>query len=521
MEPDSEGVGEIAIQGPNVMRGYFKDPDGTAMSFRDGWFLSGDLGYLDAEGHLVITGRCKEVIVLSTGKNIYPDEVEAHYLKSPYIKEICLLGIDEPEEARTVGIAALVIPNFDYLKAQRIANSEYMIRWEMENFSRELPGYKRPTRLHIVKDPLPRTRLGKIQRHLVRQMYLEGAVRATLDEERAPTETDEALWESSITQKVLTSVSAVARKKKGIRLDDNLELDLGLDSLTRIELVVALEEQFGIDLPTESGSQWFTVRDVVLTVQEHLQERPEAVQAERESRRPPWEEILAGEPPESVQVEISTGKKPWALVITFLSHLTLRVVFKLLCRFRVHGLSHVPNHGPYIIAPNHCSYIDGFVVGTALPFRILRHMHFLGLQIFFRNRITAFFGRAYRIIQVDAETYLFQALRAAAHVLRQGEILCVFPEGGRSIDGEIKPFKKGVVILAKEGNLPLLPVRIIGSFEIWPRGRSYPRPYPLTIIFGPPVRVEELLAQEPIPPEADLYEVIAARLRERVAALAV
>jgi 1-acyl-sn-glycerol-3-phosphate acyltransferase len=103
--------------------------------------------------------------------------------------------------------------------------------------------------------------------------------------------------------------------------------------------------------------------------------------------------------------------------------------------------------------------------------------------------------------------------------LQQGEILCIFPEGARSIDGEIKPFKKGVAILAKELNRPLLPARLIGSFEIWPRGESFPRPHPLTIIFGPPVTVEELLSQEPIPPEADLYEVITARLRDRVAAL--
>ncbi|MGH7351394.1 MAG: AMP-dependent synthetase/ligase, partial [Candidatus Methylomirabilales bacterium] len=85
MDPGPDGVGEIAIQGPNVMQCYFKDPKETAKSFRDGWFLSGDLGYLDAEGYLYITGRRKEVIVLSTGKNIYPEEVEAHFRKSPYI----------------------------------------------------------------------------------------------------------------------------------------------------------------------------------------------------------------------------------------------------------------------------------------------------------------------------------------------------------------------------------------------------------------------------------------------------
>ena len=520
MDPDSEGVGEIAIQGPNVMQGYFKDPEGTAQSFRDNWFLSGDLGYLDADGYLFVTGRLKEVIVLSTGKNIYPEEIEAHFLKSPYIKEICLVGIEQPGDPRTEGLAALVVPNFDHMKAQRIANAEDTIRWEMENLSRELPAYKRPTRLHIVKDPFPRTRLGKIQRHLVQEASLTRQTeQADVDVGLPPSETDQALWDSPVTRKILTALPLLSRKKRGIRLDDNLELDLGLDSLSRIELLVALEELFGINLPAESGSELFTVRDVVLKVQEYLGERPETPRELREAHRPPWSKILEGEPPAPVLANIAAANKPWALVVSFLSHCLLRLLFRLFCRLRVHGIDHVPDRGPYLITPNHASYIDGFAIGATLPFRMVRHLYFLGFQQFFQNPVSAMFGTAFRVIHVDADTYLFQALRAAAHVLQQGEILCIFPEGARSIDGEIKPFKKGVAILAKELNRPLLPARLIGSFEIWPRGESFPRPHPLTIIFGPPVTVEELLSQEPIPPEADLYEVITARLRDRVAAL--
>ncbi len=521
MDPGPDGVGEIAIQGPNVMQGYFKDPQETAKSFRDGWFLSGDLGYLDAEGYLYITGRRKEVIVLSTGKNIYPEEVEAHFLKSPYIKEICLIGSAELGDSRTDGLAALVVPNFDYLREKRVANSEDMIRWEMENLARELPAYKRPTRMEILKDPLPRTRIGKIQRHLVREMFLqEAAAPSAVEEGLPPSHADQLLWESPVTRKILAVLPVVGRKKHGIRLDDNLELDLGLDSLSRIELVVALEDLFGIDLPAEIGSELFTVRDVARKVQERLGERAESVKAERETRRPSWSEILVGEPPEAVQAEIAAGKTRWAVFVSFLSHRLLRLLFGLFCRLRVHGLAHVPDRGPYLITANHASYIDAFAIGAALPFRIVRHLYFLGFQQFFQHPVTAMFGRAYRVIHVDAETHLFQALRAAAQILRQGEILCIFPEGARSIDGAIKPFKKGGAILAKEMNLPLLPARILGSFEIWPRHRAYPRPHPLTIIFGPPVTVQELLAQAPIPPGADLYQVITARLQDRVAALA-
>jgi long-chain acyl-CoA synthetase len=353
-------------------------------------------------------------------------------------------------------------------------------------------------------------------------MYLSGeALGAEVEEGLAPSPADRELLENPATRKILEYLPAVARKKKGIRLDDNLELDLGLDSLSRIELTVALEELFDIDLPAGVGSELFTVRDLVVKVQEYSAEQPKAITEGAAARRRPWNEILAGEPPEGVRAAIAESNKSWAVAVSFLSYHLLRLVFRLLCRLRVHGQSHVPEHGPCLIAPNHASYIDAFALGTALPFRLVRRLNFLGFQQFFRHPVTAMFGKAYRVIRVDADTYLFQALRASAYVLRRGELLVVFPEGARSIDGEIKAFKKGVAILAKELNLPLLPVRILGSFEIWPRGKRFPRVHPLTIIFGPPVTVQELLGEDPIPPGADLYDVIAARLRDRVAALAV
>ena len=92
---DTGEEGEIAIRGPMVMKGYYKNPSATEQALRDNYFFSGDLGYIDRDGYLFITGRLKEVIVLGSGKNIYPEEVEKEYSNIPLIKEICILGLEE------------------------------------------------------------------------------------------------------------------------------------------------------------------------------------------------------------------------------------------------------------------------------------------------------------------------------------------------------------------------------------------------------------------------------------------
>ena len=87
-------MGEIAIRGAIVMKGYWNRPDATAAVLKDGWLHTGDLGYFDSGGNLFITGREKDVIVLSNGKNVYPEEIESYYLKSPYIKEIGVMALE-------------------------------------------------------------------------------------------------------------------------------------------------------------------------------------------------------------------------------------------------------------------------------------------------------------------------------------------------------------------------------------------------------------------------------------------
>lgn len=515
VDPDAEGVGEVAIRGPNVMQGYYQNPEAMAEVLRDGWFLSGDLGYLDADGYLTITGRAKEVIVLSSGKNIYPEEVEEQYLKSPYIKEICLIPQTADRAGAAVeGLLALVLPDLDHFRAEGMTNVFETIRWDMENVGHGLPPFKRPTGLAIVKEGFPRTRLGKIQRHQVQERFRAEQGREERAGPEATSEVDLALLEDEVGHRVLAYLREATRKP-AVRLDDSLELDLGMDSLARVEMLVALEELFNVKIPEEAAAECFTVREVIDRLR-GLRSAPGS--AAPPSRRRGWREILMASPPEEVTALVQASSRPSAAVITGISRGLCAAIFKTLYRLRVEDLRHVPGQGPLILVANHCSYFDAFILAAALPRRGSQQMFYLGFEWFFRHPILAWWARGVRIIPVDMDNYLVRALQASALVLQGGKILCVFPEGERSADGSVRPFRKGTGILARELKVPVLPAYIAGSFEAWPRGESLPRVHPLRVRFGPVVTPDELLQQEGSP-GADDYETIVMRLRERVAAL--
>src|SRR6266851_8118258 len=125
-DDSSPASGEIILRGPIVMKGYWNRPDATADVLKDGWLYTGDLGYLDTHGNLFITGRKKEVIILANGKNIYPEEIEAHYLQSPVVKEICVMGIEGT--AGSEKLYAVIVPNFEVLRQRKVVNAKEVDR---------------------------------------------------------------------------------------------------------------------------------------------------------------------------------------------------------------------------------------------------------------------------------------------------------------------------------------------------------------------------------------------------------
>jgi long-chain acyl-CoA synthetase len=160
---DAEGVGEIAARGPNVMRGYYGQPAATAAAFREGWFLTGDLGRFDAAGFLTITGRKKCLIVNREGKNINPEEVETQALKSPFLKEALALGYRERGERVGEHVGLIVVPSDEILAAP---DAERRIRADLKRVLRAIADYKHPRRIVIRREEFEKTSTGKIKRFL-------------------------------------------------------------------------------------------------------------------------------------------------------------------------------------------------------------------------------------------------------------------------------------------------------------------------------------------------------------------
>ena len=493
--------GEIAIRGPMVMKGYYKNPAATEQAIRDNYFFSGDLGYIDRDGYLFITGRIKEVIVLSSGKNIYPEEVEKEYSKIPLIKEICVLGLEE--KGRIEALHAIIVPDIGYARQQQTGNINEALGWDLSRISGKLPPYMRIRGFTLYPEPLPRTPLGKLKRFMIKDLVKVKSEKLKVKSE------DKALTSDTVGKTVIECITPLLKESMPIQSKDNLELDLGLDSLQRIELVVSLENKFSIKLPETFASDIQTVGEIV----EKIKQSAASISIKEESKEG-VASIFSGEPSEEEKkkVGLKQGAVEW-LFVSFLAGI-LKLIFRIFFRLEVKGIENIPNV-PFIIASNHCSNLDGFAVTAVLPFNIYRTLYFQGFQKYFTSRLTAFFARLAHVIPIDPETYLGKALQLSAYVLKNNKALFIFPEGGRSYDGNIMGFKKGIGILALGLNVPVVPASIKGSYESLPKGAYLPRFKKITIRFDKPF-YPSLLDITGEQTGRDKYQLFADKLKKRV-----
>jgi long-chain acyl-CoA synthetase len=527
-EDGSPAAGEVALRGAVVMKGYWNRPDATAAVLRDGWFYTGDLGYFDADGNLFLTGRKKEVIVLSNGKNIYPEEVEAHYLKSPYIKELAVMGLEGGPGEGGDRLYAVIVPNFDVLRQKKIVNAKEVIRFNIESLSQQIASTKRIGGYEIWQEDLPRTTTRKIKRFEVEKRVRANQARSVagdsglpdsglrdsgLADSELPTErpvtADESVWlDRPEVQRALRIVRESARTPPPtLRPSHNLELDLGLDSMQRVELLSRLEEQLGGNVSESQLAAIYTVRELVDTV---LQS---AAGSKGEVPRPAfagWKAILA-QPPDPTDVISLLRPQPISDTFWYLVSRLIQVVALDKFDLRVRGVEKLPKSGGYIISSNHQSYLDPPILASVLPPPVFDKLFAVATSEIFGEGLMLRLARSLRIVVLDPDANLIPAIRAGAFGLRQGRPLMLYPEGERSIDGTPKIFKKGAAILSIHMQVPIVPVAIDGFHKAWPRNKSFQGFTPLNMVFGDPIVP---------PPESDAseeaYEKLTAKLRGRV-----
>jgi long-chain acyl-CoA synthetase len=513
-QEDSPAVGEVALRGPVVMKGYWNRPDATATVLRDGWFLTGDLGYFDSHGHLFLTGRKKEVIVLSNGKNVYPEEIETHYLKSPLLKEMAVMGLEGKPSEGGDRLHAVIVPNFEVLRQRKIVNAKEAIRFDIEGLSPGIASTKRIGSYEIWQDDLPRTTTRKIKRFEVEKRVKANQSKGPADDSELPVDkpltADETAWlDQPEVQRALKIIRETARATPPtMRPTLNLDLDLGFDSMQRVELLSRLEEELGGNVEEAQLTEIYSVRDLIDAVLKSA-----ASGAGSPGTRVTfagWKSILAENPDDP---DVLALVHPNRINDTFW-YLVSRV-FQLIALDRFHlkvtGLEKLPKTGAYIISSNHQSYLDPLVLAGVLPTDVFFRAFAVGTSDHFGKGMMRRLARSIKVMVLDPDANLVPAMRAGAFGLRHGMALVLYPEGERSIDGTPKVFKKGAAILSIHLQVPIVPVAIEGFYEAWPRNQNFRGFTPLKMIFGDPIFP---------PPESeaseDAYQQLTADLKARV-----
>ena len=469
--------GEILVRGAGVASGYWDANGRHQTTDAEGWYRTGDIGALDEEGNLYFKGRKKEVIVTPSGTNIYPDDLEAALRAQPDVKDCIVVGIDRGENAEPCAVL-LMRDGANTKEALERANqslSEYQrmhlcVQWPDEDF--------------------PRTNTQKPRRKMIeefaRAQLINSGIKRTAD-----------------SGSLAKLIQDVAGRSAPITPDASLEADLGLRSLDRVELLSAVEDRYQVDLSETRFSAARTVGDL--------------------------ERMLRGENAQRTFYHYPAWTLRWpATWLRFLAHyLLMRPAILLLGWPRIEGRDNLQGWaGPLLVVSNHIGHVDvGFIL-TALPARLRHRLATAAggeaLEILRKPPSgRGFVGRLYDRIQwtlgvallnlfpLPREAGFRQSFAYAGRAVDRGFSVLVFPEGRHTQDGNICNFRTGIGLLANNLSIPVLPMRIVGLFEVKHAGRHFARPYEITVRIGKPIRFEPTTAPEEV----------AARLQEAVESL--
>ncbi len=498
--PDENGVGEVLARGQNVMVGYYNNEAATDAVMTDRWLKTGDLGRLDDDGNLFIVGRSKDVIIDSNGKNIYPDEIEDHYGKSPYIKEMSVVGL--PDDDGGEKIAALVVPDYEHDIALSRSEVNKHIEQHFREVSAGLAFFKRVKVLHITPFELPRTATRKVKRPQVVEML------QTLEERsKSKTKTvvdakgdDNAVW----IRKVVASVSN--RPLSDVVMEDKLA-DLGFDSLMFVELQAAVEDAGGRVMSPDTLNEIQTVRELLTAVQ-RVDKSKKLADEPRVEEKKDEEEIYI---PSLVR-----------RVGNSLVDLAQDTLYDNVLKTRIEGKANVPQHVNFIVAPNHTSHIDTGLVKKALGKDVAEQtVAVAAADYWFDTKYKrAYMNNFTTLVPIERTGSLRQSLRHVTQILDDGYNALIFPEGGRQESGQIAEFKPIIGYLALNQKIGILPIYIWGTYDAFPKGTILPKSKSIGAKVGAKVgrflEYDELKKMTEGVPNTEAYRLIAARVQHEV-----
>ncbi len=452
--------GEILSRGRHIMKGYFRKPEATAKTVVDGWIHTGDLGEL-RDGYLYVTGRKKEMIVLSNGKNINPLEIEAFIMKNTnLVQEVAITEYNNL-------LTAVVYPNFQSIKEEGVTNIRETLKWGViDKYNTKAPNYRKVLAIEVVADELPKTKLGKIRRFMLKD-FLDGMNKEEVIIEEPKFE------EYKVLSEYLKGV-----KGRGIAPNSHLELDLGLDSLELVELLAYLEGTFGVEVTEDTLIENPTVEELARYLEKHSDE---IVNGDIN-----WSEILGKE----IEVEL-----PKSSVILSLSKIIFKPILKLHLKVKKFGIKNL-GESPVIFAGNHQSFADAAIVNEALPNDVLKNSYYMAKVKHFKSSKMKYIANNANVLVVDINKNLAETLQTLSKALKSGHNIIIFPEGVRSRDGRVGEFKKTFAILSKELGVSVVPFGIKGAYEAFPTGTKIPKSGSVEVEFFDKISPKELTYEE-------------------------
>ena len=460
--------GEVCAKGANIMQGYYNRPEETAAVIdKDGWLHTGDLGRIDEKGRIYITGRSKEIIVLSNGKNVQPNEIE--YKLEKYSNRVKEAAVVQDGDL----LRAIIVPQREWASELTDNEIEEALKREvLEPYNRTVSNYKKLKSLYVYRNDLPRTKLEKLQRFKLKDILNS---KSPMAEEKA------AAVEPTFEEYQIIKRYIETEKQISIRPMDHIETDLTFDSLDMVALQGFIEQTFGIKIEAGSMANYKNI----LAMAEYIADRKTRMEIEDVD----WNTFLTSS---SAHLELPS-RNILSTFIAKLSHLLLKIYNRL----SIKGKNNIPANGPVIFAPNHQSFIDGPIITTGMSDKVLSNSYFYATENHVKGSFRKWFARNNNIILMERGN-LRNSILKLAEVLKQGKNIVIFPEGARTKTGDMGTFKKTYAILSKELNVPIVPVCITGAYDALPRGQHFIAPKKIEVNFLSPIQPSENQSYEDI-----------------------